>query len=668
MKKIVILLMINIGLIAAMNIAAQNVYYVDAIYGSDNNTGLLPDNAFKTLVKVKEEVRAINSNMDQNIIINLREGVYILDTTFTLTAEDCGTNGYHIIYQAYNCEKPMISGGRNITAWELHDSENDIYKAYVESSVNARQLYVNNERGIRARSIDAQGWAENGDGYECPSEIASWENIHHVEVVSYKHWKCHRGPIAFVSGTHAVMAQPYWNNVHNQYDAPPVWIENAYELLDSEGEWYLDFSTDTIYYKPKAGENIYQSEIIYPKVEVLLDCDQLNNVQFNGITFAYSAWNSPNSSNGFACLQAEAWFVDMTLEQITGNIKLSHCSNIQFNSCTFEHIGTTALQLFDGCKDFIIYNNTFTDISGSAISVGNIFNPYSSEEDLLQNNLIENNLISDVANEYKGCVGIFVAYAENAKIKHNEIRNLPYSGISVGWGWSNTATVAQNNEISYNLLDSVVTTLEDGGAIYTLSAQAGTEIHDNYIKDQINYYGALYPDEGSSYMHWHHNVVRDAPLWLHMWTESIQFDTIDYNYYNSDQSTQNGVNCVIENNIFVINDNWPQEALSIMDNAGRIETQDCVPVYTSIKRAVLHEQSILMNPNPVDNVLHISLNNNYDSECKAYVYDLFGKLMDESTSNSHQQFDINFNGFPVGMYLVHIKTLHNTYCQKVIKN
>ncbi len=72
----------------------------------------------------------------------------------------------------------------------LHDSIKNIYKAFVEESDNTRQLYVNGMRAVRARSNNAPGWTEAGDGYDYPSGVQYWENIQNVEVVSYKYWKC----------------------------------------------------------------------------------------------------------------------------------------------------------------------------------------------------------------------------------------------------------------------------------------------------------------------------------------------------------------------------------------------------------------------------------------------------------------------------------------------
>ena len=550
-----------------MPLTVQAVYFVSP-NGNDNNRGNLR-HPFATLAKARDIVRTVNKNMTGDIIINLRDGNYQLENTLTLTSEDKGTNGFNIIYKAYKCEMPMISGGKKISGWILYDAAKNIYKAHISPGSESRQLYVNGRRATRARSTDAAGWSENGDGYDCPAAVAGWKNITNVEVVSFHKWKCHRGPIASVSGGHAVMAQPYWAQVHRQEEAEPVWVENAYELLDEEGEWYLDRQAAAIYYKPNAGEDMATAEVILPKLESLINASGASHIIFLGLNFAYTTWLYPNTVNGFPCAQSEVIYGNPSDMQLPGALNFDHCENIRFESNSFEHLGIGGLHLYRGCKTNTIYDNVFRDISGTAISIGAYGDSNPSSYDFVKDNTVDNNLISNVANEYMGCVGIFTAYTDHAVLTHNEIRNLPYTGISMGWGWSNTPTVAKNNEISYNRIDSVMTTLIDGGAIYTLSAQAGTTVNNNYINHQLHLYGSLYPDEGSSDMHWHHNVIQNSPMWLHMWIPTIQNDRVDYNYYDNPTQTLNGTACIIENNFFVTGSAWPVEASNIMAQAGR---------------------------------------------------------------------------------------------------
>jgi hypothetical protein len=83
-----------------------------------------------------------------------------------------------------------------------------------------------------------------------------------------------------------------------------------------------------------------------------------------------------------------------------------------------------------------------------------------------------------------------------------------YTGISLGWGWTRTANAMKDNRITANKIHHYGKQMYDVAAIYTLSAQPGTVISDNYI-DSIykapyahipSHWFYLYTDEGSSYM------------------------------------------------------------------------------------------------------------------------------------------------------------------------
>lgn len=122
------------------------------------------------------------------------------------------------------------------------------------------------------------------------------------------------------------------------------------------------------------------------------------------------------------------------------------------------------------------------------------------------NEKISNNIFTDCANEDWGCVGIAVGYARNIAIEHNDISNLPYTGVSVGWGWTKMTNAMRANFIFANHIHHVGQRLGDLGGIYILSAQPGTAVAENCISDitpspfvpNPQHWFYLYLDEGSS--------------------------------------------------------------------------------------------------------------------------------------------------------------------------
>jgi len=178
----------------------------------------------------------------------------------------------------------------------------------------------------------------------------------------------------------------------------------------------------------------------------------------------------------------------------------------------------------------------------------------------------------NVCNEFLQTTGIFTFYTEATEISHNDILNLPYSGISEGTGWNNANDniTQKNNKINYNRIVSVMNVLHDGGGIYTLGYHGGSnECRYNYIKDVNNAYGSIYHDEGSSNYSTNNNVIENTAMyWLHIWTSSIHDIAVDNNYTNNSNYDNSGTNCTVTNTHVESGSPWSSAAQSIINNSG----------------------------------------------------------------------------------------------------
>ena len=110
-------------------------------------------------------------------------------------------------------------------------------------------------------------------------------------------------------------------------------------------------------------------------------------------------------------------------------------------------------------------------------------------------------------------MAVFVGYTASSTIADNDIADVPYSGISVGWGWGEVdPTAARSNVVRGNHLTRVMQRRSDGGAIYTLGAQPGTIIEGNVVRGAIGWPGGIYLDEGSRGIVVGDNDIADVPL------------------------------------------------------------------------------------------------------------------------------------------------------------
>ena len=157
-------------------------------------------------------------------------------------------------------------------------------------------------------------------------------------------------------------------------------------------------------------------------------------------------------------------------------------------------MGATGIDLISGTKDCRIVGNFITDISGNGVSVGKFtldedtefhipYNPADKRE-ICTNDLVGNNVIYKTGRDYYGTCGIACGYPSGLKIVHNVIKDSPWMGIHVGYGWTDQPNAMKNNLIANNDVSVFGTLLgDDTAGIYTLSHQPGTKITGNYIHD-----------------------------------------------------------------------------------------------------------------------------------------------------------------------------------------
>ncbi len=569
--------------------ATQATYYV-APNGSDNNPGTI-DSPFQTLDHARSVVSGLVNSMSGDIVVNLRGGTYNLNQPLQFGAGDSGANGYNVIYQAYGNEIPVISGGQTITGWSQHDSGKNIWQASVSSSLQTRQLYVNGTRAVRARSTTGLPGTitQTATGYTTTdTSLQIWSNPGDIEFVytggganNQGNWVEQRCGVSSISGnassTTITMKQPCYDNAYtrkqanNQNITNPTYIENNYTLLDQPGEWYLDHAASTLYYIPRSGEDMSSATVVAPTLETLVSGNGVHNVQFTGITFAYATWLRPSGNDGFAEIQANYCYTGTAGggELPEGNVSFQAASSLRFERNTFIHLGNAGLRLWNGSQNNTVIGNVFTDISASGIEIGDVANPNATGSAQDSGNTVTDNYIHDLPVEYHGGVGIFAGYVAHNTISHNEIANTPYSGISEGWGWGAPPSFANSNVIQNNLIYNIMQLLLDGGGIYVLGQtnQPGSTISGNYIHNQGHEYGALYPDEGSSYWDINNNVVASVPRWLHIWTSSIHDINVHDNFSDTATMTNNGTNITLSNN-YTAGPPWPTAAQNIINNAG----------------------------------------------------------------------------------------------------
>ncbi len=506
----------------------------------------------KALQQVREDRRL---NGAEDVCIRLQAGTYRLNQTITVRPED---SGIRIVADG----NAVVSGGVKITGWK---KQGRMYVADVPEfngrPLEFRQLWVNGRKADRARDVadfEKMYRIRNIDKkneilYVPAAAVKKILGERHAEMVIHEMWcvaNLRIKGIKVQGDSAAVTFHQPESHIHfmHPWPSPMVtkdghnsafYLTNAKSLLDTPGEWYLDAKEQKVYYIPRKGEDMAKADVEAPAVETLMKIEgtpdtPVKGITIEGVTFSYATWMRPSIS-GHAPLQAgmfmtEAYKVRPKIIRPNGDHKLDNqgwvgrpaaavsvrcAEDINFKGCAIEHCASTGIDFFEYTKGGSISRSTIRDVGGNGILAGS-FGPEAHEAHLPYNPTdsriictgltIENNLITDVTNEDWGCVGIGAGYVRGIRILHNEISEVSYSGISMGWGWNQQPCAMADNRVKGNLIHHYAKHMYDTAGIYTLGAQPHSFVEENVVRDiyspgyahDPNHWFYLYTDEGSS--------------------------------------------------------------------------------------------------------------------------------------------------------------------------
>ena len=477
-----------------------------------------PGTASKPFASIGRAQQALREAKGGTAVIHA--GTYRLAEPLTFGPEDATCT-----YAAAPGQTPVISGGRTIKGWK--QGEDGVWRTTIADVKAAqwdfRELFVNGERRTRARAPNdgyfrvVKAGKDNRTSFSFnEGDLTPFANLGDVEVVFLHDWSISRVRIAAVDEaartvrfTHAIGVKANHFRINHFEPHPRYFVENARELLDDPGEWYLYRTTGVVSYLPMPGEDLTEAEVVAPAVAplVIVKGDPANGrlverLTFRGLTFSHCA--SLAGQTRYAAGQA-GFFED---HKTTG-MRLRMPAAIRFEGakgCAIEdgrvvHVGGAGIDLEAFCADNRIVGNEIADCGGNGVMVGTTNR--ADTKSLARNNLVANNHIHHCGRLYFGCVAVWVGITDGTAVRHNEIAHHPYTGVSVGWMWNTKPTPCANNVVEANHIHHVMQILSDGGGIYTLGRQPGTVLRGNHIHDvPVNAGRAesngMFIDQGSS--------------------------------------------------------------------------------------------------------------------------------------------------------------------------
>lgn len=588
----------------------NNVYktfYVSTI-GNDSTGDGSRQAPFATIKRAKEEVAKVNNDMTGDIIVYVQPGEYKLTETEVFTPEYGGKNGYNVIFKGTDIlNPPMISGGKRVTGWEK--GENGIWSAPLSDVEYVRNLYINEFPAIRARSrykyklekyYEDPNTDEKIDGYILPNRNVpgTFARPQDMELVFNWAWENRRIPIVNViqdKQTYTIVTYQDGDYVAGGGDATKegtfAYFENAMELLDEPGEFYWNPAEERIYYYPYEQEDMSTAVTYVGETEKLIKVmgnsaeDKVENLMFDNFKIFYGAWNFA-SKYGWAGCQSDgigtgSRITGLYADQVAAQIEVDYADKFVLRNCEVACNGSLGLDMETGVTNSLIEGNIFRDLSGTGIKLGNIGNNLEANKAKQCRKIdIKNNVITRIGGEFFNNCGLSVYWEKDINILHNYIKDTPYSGMSIGWGWEQEYQYDVGNyNVSYNHIENIMETSNDGGGIYTLGKLGGSVISNNYIRDheRTAHGGLIYHDAGSGNVEDFNNVLLNGAYELHITPERFRPKNIYYhdNFTNTpDNDGKNAKNYAadrmmrVEDSTRVDPNNLPEEAQAIVDAAG----------------------------------------------------------------------------------------------------
>ena len=412
MKRLISYILSIIALMQCMVFvpaAASNISYIIYVSdkrGSDNGNGT-KEMPFKTVDAAKQKVRELLPNMANDVVVELEGGIYFQNETLRFDENDSGRNGYRVKYRGAENEKAVISGGRRVENWQ--NEGNGIWAADIDGVDEIHEFYLNGEKKQLARTetkVTANGFyvdeempgVHKGllfnkdflDGIDHPEDmICRWSSA----------WMCYallcEGIEAVDSEQSALIIQKDFQTLSSRETNPiretaKLYIENAKKFMDEPGEFYYDKHIRKLYYIPKDGENMEDSDAIISVLEKIFEIsgtnaeNKIENIDFENLTFSHGVWNLPYQY-GYNPVQAQwIYTADFEVEFTPANIDVSFANNIGMYGNTFTGLACVGLSLGEMVVNSKIEGNAFYDIGDSAISIGKPTHDYIAEADEYQ--------------------------------------------------------------------------------------------------------------------------------------------------------------------------------------------------------------------------------------------------------------------------------------------
>lgn len=424
--------------------------------GNDDNPGT-KEQPFATLEKATKTASAFAGK--EAITIYLREGVHYITEPILLTSTHSGTKDCPIVFSSYSDEHAVISTAKPLTNLDWKEYKDGIWETKIDEPLLFDQLYVNGEKQHMARYPNYNKEVSHFNGFSkdaiSSERVKRWTNpaggfVHAM----HKHeWGGYQYLITGKDKSdNLILEGGFQNNrqmgMHDSFRM----VENIFEELDSENEWYYNKENKTLYFYPPKNLDLKTALIEIPQLESIfilkgtegspLKYIEIKNLELRQTLRTFMETKEP--------LLRSDWTIYRS-----GAIKLEGTENCLVENCFINSIGGNAIFFSNYNRNDRVENNHITNIGASGICfVGSPtavrsprfeYNEFISWDKVdtikgpVNNNypslcVVDNNLIYNIGTVEKQVAGVQISMSKNITVSHNSIYDMPRAGINISEG------------------------------------------------------------------------------------------------------------------------------------------------------------------------------------------------------------------------------------------
>jgi hypothetical protein len=445
----------SLHLLVAIALPAFGQPYYVASAGNDANPGTI-GKPFASLQRAQAALRQKRGT------VYLRGGTYYLPETLNFTAQDSGAKDAPVVFQPYQNEHAVLSGGVKLEnlAWEPWT--NGVFQAKVPADLRTEEIFVNGQRQILARYPNFDPTAKYFDGFAADAissnRVARWADPTggYFHAMHPSLWGDFTWRITGKDAQGGVTMEGGWQNnrggaVHQKIR----FVENIFEELDAPGEWFLNIKTHTLYFYPPTGLDLASATVEATRLRSLVEFrgsgeNPVRFITLRGLTFRQAArtvmdTKEPLLRTDWAIYRGGAILFEGTedcaledsfLDQVGGNAIFVNNYNrrVTVRGCQIARAGASGI-CFVGDPQAArnpLFNYSQTNkLEDLDRTPGPKNNNYPADC------VVDDCLIYLTGRVEKQTAGVEIDLAQDITIRHCSIYDMPRAGINIGdgcWG------------------------------------------------------------------------------------------------------------------------------------------------------------------------------------------------------------------------------------------